>query len=350
MTTMSFDYHRPQSLEEASSILLEAGPRATLLAGGTDLLVRMKRGLLTADVVVDLRDVEELSLCEPRPEGFWLGAMCTAATIAGDVSLQRLFPAVTQASRQLGAMQVRNMATLGGGLCSGLRCQFRDQSQYWRSTIGACLLDSGATCHADARGRCLATIANDIPPALVALGARLELHGPSGARQIDAEQLYTGDGQRHLALEPGELLVGAALPWARRAPQWLSISRKTRLRKAIDRPLVAVSIAAELGPEAEIRDLRIAACGQGPAVELVPGLQPFIGARLDDAVASSIGRQVARWFTPTPAIRVDARWRRLSTNVLVRRALGQLAEQAKQAPFELDDDENENLRSPKEQA
>lgn len=325
----SFEYHRPSSLAEASSLLIEGGDRVALLAGGTDLVVRLKRGLRRADLVVDLGGLDELSGIEERVDGLWLGAMARPWDLATHPALRQRFAAVAESAAVVGAMQVRSMATLGGALCGGLRCQLRDQSRFWRRTLGACLQDGGDRCHASATGRCLATVAADLPPALVAAGAEVELRGPEGRRTMPAERLYTGDGLRPLTLEPGELITGALLPWSVRAPRRLSSYRKTALRRSIDRPLVGLAAAVELSTSAEIEVLRIALCGDGPAVQLVDGLEGFVGAQLTPEVAASVGRQVAARFVPTPALRVDRAWRRTMATVMARRALGELAERAR---------------------
>lgn len=331
--TRSFEYHRPGSVEEASSILVEGGGRAAVLAGGTDLLARVKRSLRSLDVVVDLGGLDELGRIEERAEGLFVGATARAWEIARHGTVAACFPALARAAGLVGGVQIRHMATLGGAVCSGLRCQLRDQSRFWRATIGPCLLDGGPACHArpGAGPSCAATAACDLPPALAALGAVLEIHGPAGRRELPVEAAYTGDGLRPLALDPGEIVLGARLPWSRRAPLVRSHYEKLRLRKAVDRPLVGVALALALEPGGAIAELRVAACGQGPAVQLVPGLEPFVGAELTTEVTEAIGRQVSRWFVPSPALRIDQAWRRAVAGLMVRRTAEALARAARRA-------------------
>jgi 4-hydroxybenzoyl-CoA reductase subunit beta len=218
------------------------------------------------------------------------------------------------------------MATLGGALCSGLRCQYRDQSLFWRQTIGPCLRSGGATCHATGGATCVATVACDLPPALAALDGSIEVHGPEGSRRLPVDGLYSGDGLRHLTLDRGEIVTGLLLPWP--AEKTVSSYEKIRLRRAVDRPLVGVAVAAILSCDQELQGLRIATCGSGPRVQLIDGLDPFLGSRLDEPVAQAIGRVVSRAFLPTPAVRVDVDWRRHLAGTVARKALVELAVQA----------------------
>jgi len=325
MTTLACDYHRPRTIEEASSILLEGGARAALLAGGTDLVVRLKRSLRSVDVVVDLAEIDELRRLEETVDGMWLGAMVTAADVARQGTMRARFPAVAEAARSVGGLQIRHMATVGGALASGLRCQFRDQSSFWRATLGACLAAGGGSCHARPGDGCVATVACDLPPAIAASEGQVVIAGPRGRRTSSIGALSTGDGTRPLRLAAGEVIVGVILPWKAGAPWRSSVYMKTRLRRAVDRPLVGLALSAELADHGELVHLSMSVCGNGPAVTQVPGLEPFIGARLEQPVADAIGRHVSRWFEPSPAIRIDVPWRRAVAGVMARRALESIA-------------------------
>jgi CO/xanthine dehydrogenase FAD-binding subunit len=385
----SFEVLRPRHVEEVTSALLENGDRAALLAGGTDLLVRLKRSQRSLDVVVDLGGLAWLASIDEQSAGLRLGALATPAAIAGHPLVRRFFPGLHQAARLVGACQIRSMATVGGALCSGLRCQFRDQSRYWRETLGPCLAHGGAACHAvlcdvsvlggnpflekgfspgppsrktseilscehpqmvpgsksfeegvrgrnfpatpekslpRVRDRCVATVACDLPPALAALGGIAEVVGADGTRSVPVESLYRDDGLRHLDLARGELVTGVLVPWPARTS--LSTYAKARLRKAVDRPLVGVAVAADVGPDREIRAIRVAVCGSGPRVQVVEGLEPFIGARLDEPVAEAVGRAVHRAFHPSPALRIDPAWRRHCAGVLIRRSLEEVLQRS----------------------
>lgn len=325
-----FEHFRPSRLDEATAVLLEGGARAALLAGGTDLVPRLKRGQRALDVVVDLGGIAELGEVTATADGVRLGAMASPYDLARNGLVAERFPAVAEAARAVGAMQIRGMATLGGALASGLRCQFHDQTPFWRGANGPCLRDGGERCHATGRDLCVATQACDLPVALAALGARVEIRGPEGTRELEVTELQTGDGLAPLALGPGELVVAATLPWA--ASRLEGTYRKLRLRKAVDRPLLGLGLAAGVSEGGALESLRVAACGVGPAVRLAPDLEPFLGSRLDAALAGAIARSVARWLTPSPALRVDVAWRAGMGRVLVERGLEAIAKRAAARP------------------
>ncbi len=321
-STGIFDCFRPRSLAEAIAVLLENGDHAALLAGGTDLLVRLKRAQRSVDVVVDLNGMEELRRIEATPQGVEVGALVTPAMIATHPLFQSSgFNALTKAAAAVGALQVRNMATVGGALCNGLRCQYRDQSSFWRSSHGYCLREGGDLCHATGlSSQCVATQSCDLPPAFLALNAHVRIIGPDGMRNTPLADLYTDDATHPLALERAEILSDVILPWPTPATQ--SDYRKLRLRQAIDRPLLGIATQIGLSEELIINGINIAVCGVGPAIRLVPTLESFIGAQLDAPLSQAIGRVVSRWISPSPVFReVDMTWRKAMGHELVVKQL-----------------------------
>jgi len=119
-TQSSFDYYRPRSLNEAVACLLEAGPRAAVMAGGTDLVPRLKRRQRNLDVVVDLSGIGDLRAVEPTERGLVIGALSTPRELSTSKTIRRSFPALHEASRAIGAVQIRATSTLGGAIASRL--------------------------------------------------------------------------------------------------------------------------------------------------------------------------------------------------------------------------------------
>jgi CO/xanthine dehydrogenase FAD-binding subunit len=179
----------------------------------------------------------------------------------------------------------------------------------------------------------VATHACDLPPALLAMGALVEVHGPDGSRAVPVEELYTGDGLRPTTLGPGEVICGVRIPWP--AQDHLSTYAKLRVRKAVDRPLLGLAIAGLLAADLRVRGLRIGVVGVGPAVSLVPGLADFDGVRLDSPAIAEVARLAAEWLRPSPALRVDPAWRRAMGRTLVERGLEALVRRAAARPTRL---------------
>src|SRR6266581_7983833 len=202
-------------------------PESRLLGGGTDLIVNIRRGIVAPPVLIDVNHVEELRTVRADARTLEIGAAVKLAELAAHEEVMRHYPVVAQAAGFIAGPTHRNMGTLGGNLCLDTRCLFYNQSEWWRAANHHCLKTTGDICHVapKSRGVCFATFSGDLAPALLTLGAEVDLAGPEGRRTLPLQQLYigharhdgsaAGDGKDYLALRPGELVVGVR---ARHAP------------------------------------------------------------------------------------------------------------------------------------
>ena len=133
-----FRLERPTSLADAAA-LLAAEPRARLLAGGTDLVPNLRRGIEQPSMLVDLGAVHGLAGVEAGDHGLRLGAGVTLARLAADAGIAGSHPAIAEAARCAAGPGHRGVATLGGNLCLDTRCVFYNQSEWWRAANGYCL-------------------------------------------------------------------------------------------------------------------------------------------------------------------------------------------------------------------
>ncbi|HYA46694.1 MAG TPA: FAD binding domain-containing protein, partial [Burkholderiales bacterium] len=226
-----FDYRAPRSVAEAARILGGEGPRAMLLAGGTDLLPNMKRRQQTPATLVALRGVEELRTIASG-NGLTIGAGITLTEVVAAKAVRESYAGLTQAAAQVATPHLRNMATLGGNLCLDTRCSYYDQSYEWRKAIDFCLKKDGETCWvATASKRCVAVSSTDTAPALIALRAKVQLVSAMGSRELALEDLYRNDGIEYLARKPEEILTQVQLPDSR---GWKSTYWKLRRRGSFD--------------------------------------------------------------------------------------------------------------------
>src|SRR5882724_13619840 len=199
-----FDYRAPATLGEAARILANERPDATLIAGGTDLLPNMKRRQMAPKVLVSLRHVAEL-----KRNGAALGAGITLTEIVRKTSLPR---GLRQAAAQVATVHLRNMGTIGGNLCLDTRCNYYNQNYEWRKAIDFCMKKDGAICWvATGSKRCVAMSSTDCAPALIALGARVQLASAKGEREIPVEALYRNDGIDYIRRRPDEILAEVLL-------------------------------------------------------------------------------------------------------------------------------------------
>ena len=317
-----FTLHRPESLAEA--VALGGAGGARLLAGGTDLIPNLRRGLEQPASLVDLSRVRELHQLEEAADGaLVIGAGVTLATLTSDPLVARALPALADAARAVAANTHRASATLGGNLCQDTRCVFYNQSEWWRSTNGYCLKRNGTRCHVAPQGeRCHAAFCSDLAPVLLVAGAQVQLDGPSGARTLPLAQLYRDDGAAHLALQPGELRVRVRIP-PRAADERIAFA-KTRVRGGIDFPLAAAAIALHLR-DGRIASLRAALSGTNSLPLAIEGTDALEGSPVDDASAKKLRQLVQKQVQPMRSTATPAQYRREAAGTLAERLLRQLA-------------------------
>jgi len=229
-----FTLHRPASLAEAVALLARE-PSARAIAGGTDLVPNLRDGLGAPAALVDLTAIAGLDAIEVAADGnATIGAAVTLARLARDEALAGVLPVLREAALVIAGPGHRTLASVGGNLCLDTRCVYYNQSAWWRRANDYCLKHGGETCHVAPQGkRCHAAFAGDLAPALIALGAEVDVVGPEGARRLPLEDLYADDGAAHLALARGELLAGVRV--AAQPPGARSAYRKARAARSTSR-------------------------------------------------------------------------------------------------------------------
>ena len=317
---------RPTTVSEAVTILVEVGPAAMVVAGGTDLIPNLKHELFTPDVLVSLGAIDELKGIREEAGG-WIaiGAMTSIADVAASELLRRRTPALAQAASLVAGPQLRSMGTLGGNVMLDTRCQWYNQTYFWRSALGFCLKKDGTLCHVVAGGKkCVAAASNDTAPALMTLGAMLEIEGPEGRRSLPVDEFWVADGIWNKKLEPGEILVEARIPPTPAGHR--GAYGKLRERGSIDFPLLGVAARIDLdaGGVVERADLVVTALAARPlriqqAAAILAGAKtgtPGFEERISEAADQAYKR-----CHPLENIPGDADYRREMVPVLVRRTL-----------------------------
>jgi len=321
-----FDLLRPRTVSEAVTLLAEHGPAAMLVAGGTDLLPNLKHELFTPDVLVSLAGVEELRGIRGREDGgIAIGAMTSLEEVAASPLVRERAPALAQAASLVAGPQLRSMGTLGGNVMLDTRCQWYNQTYFWRSALGFCLKKDGTLCHVVAGGRkCVAAASNDTAPALMTLGASLSIEGPQGRRTVPVDEFWVADGIWNKKLEPGEVLAEVWVPPT--AAGHRGAYGKHRARGSIDFPLLGVAARIDLDPSGAVADadLVVTALAARPlriarARALLVGTRPGEGGHAE-AVAK-VAEQAHRQCHPLENVPGDAEHRREMVPVYVRRTL-----------------------------
>ena len=257
---------KPRSLADAVAALGET-PDARLCAGGSDLIVNMRHGLVDAKTLVDISGIEALKTITPERAGLRIGAGVTLSRLRAD---PRLLPygAIPMAAAAVAGPTHQNVATLGGNLCVDTRCIYYNQSQWWRAANDFCLKYQGTICHVAPKGnRCRAAYSGDLAPALMVHDAEVEIMGPAGPRQIPLRDFFIEDGADYLALAPDEILVAVHLP----APGATSAYGKIRVRSAIEFPLAGVAVAATKHAKAHSFAFALTGTNSAPIYAEMPG-------------------------------------------------------------------------------
>jgi carbon-monoxide dehydrogenase medium subunit len=281
MILPDFELHRPETLKEACALLKKLGGTARVIAGGTDLLVDLKRGLTGVTHLVSLRRIEELRAIIKDPDGtLRLGPMVTPNEIGASPIVRESHLALSEAALTMAAYQIRNRATLGGNLVS-------------------------------------AVPSADLPPTLIAMGAWLLISGDGGRREVALEDFFVGP--RETVLGEEEILAQIVVPPPKPGTGAFYIKHSLRDASA----LAVVGVAALLRMKGdECQDARIVLGAVAPTPLLTERAGAALkGAKPDDDAIAKAARLAAEEARPISDLRGSADYRRTLTEVLADRAL-----------------------------
>lgn len=274
-------YYRPNTISEALTILSGEGPDARPLGGGTDLMVRIRAGLLRPKVLVDIGRIG-LDTIHPAGDAVVIGAMCTMAQLQRDATATRHLPALAQAASRVGANQIQHMATVGGNVCN-------------------------------------ASPAADTACALVALEARVMLRTVGGVRSLPIGEFLRGPGAT--ALEPGELLEAFSIPLPAQDPAAHQSFNKVGGRNALVCSLAAVAGMTRI-VDGLVQSCNLALAAVGPTC-MRPGRAEALvtGEALTDELCRTAAAAAAAESQPIDDHRATGEYRRRLVAALVREHL-----------------------------
>ena len=252
MRLPKFEYRAARSVDEALDWMSQFAPavdkdpaaRAMLMAGGTDVLPNMKHKVFTPEVVIGLRTIAALQGIDyDADRGLRIGAGVRLRELATSPIVRAHYPALASAAASVSTPQLRQMGTIGGNVCLDTRCNYYNQSEFWREAREFCLKKGSDVCRVAPGGTgCYAVSSCDTAPALIALGATAHIASPDGNRIVPVYRLYQDDGIRPVQLHRGEVLTDFYLPAM--TGDWRSIYAKYRVRGAFDFPIASVAAAA----------------------------------------------------------------------------------------------------------
>jgi 4-hydroxybenzoyl-CoA reductase subunit beta len=234
------------------------------------------------------------------------------------------WPSVARSAGLVSSPPLRNAGTIGGNLCVDTRCNYYNQSESWRASIGYCMKKDGDICLvAPGSSVCWALSSSDTAPVMISLDAEATLVGPDGERRVRVTDLYGQDGIHYLAKRPEEILTEIHVP---DRTGWRSTYRKLRRRGSIDFPILGVAAAVKLGAGGVVEEARIVL----GAVDVRPvearDAQEFLRGRPLDRetieMAAGIAYKPAR---PLDNADLAYAWRKRMARIEVARALRELA-------------------------
>jgi 4-hydroxybenzoyl-CoA reductase subunit beta len=320
-----FEYHQPRSLKQATKALSDLGADAMLVAGGTDVYPKMKRGQFTPRHLISLRLLRDLKGIRQTKEGFWIGAGESLTTVANHRLIAKHFPALAHAAHSVSTPQLRNMGTIGGNVLVDTRCNYYDQTYFWRQAVGFCMKKDGDICLvAPGSTKCLAIASSDTAPVLVSLGAEAILFGPNGERRVKLMDLYRDDGIAYSAKAKDEVLKGLFIP--RQSLSRRNVYLKLRRRGSFDFPILGVAATMELKDSGECRDVSVVLTAVASAPKVVAEATSLLqGKKVTKELIDAVADAAAKLSHPLDNADLDYWYRKRMAKVYTQRALAQLA-------------------------
>lgn len=291
MLLPKFEYFAPKSVGEAC-LLLSQKEKAKVIAGGTDLLVKMKKREALPQSLIGLRNIPNLDYIQyDEVEGLRIGALASIQSIADSPIIRKRFDILAEAAATMGTPQVRNMGTIGGNLCN-------------------------------------ASPSADTAPPLLVLGASVRLVSQAGERVIGLEKFFTGPGETVLQSDEilTEIQISTNLP-----PNTGGAYLKLLPRSNVDLAAVSVAVLITLGPKNGIcNDVKIALGAVAPTpLRAYKAEEAVKGKELERSVIELAAQLASEEARPISDLRSSAEYRREMVKVLTKRAIRQAWERAK---------------------
>lgn len=279
-----FEHLEAQTVEGACSLLARYKGEARLIAGGTDLLVSMKRKEMCPRYLIDIKAIPELDYIRHNGEGLKIGALATMHDIESSPVIRERFSILADTAHQIGTPHIRNVGTVGGNLCH-------------------------------------AAPSADMAPSLIGLEAKAKINGTKGERVIALEEFFVAPGES--ALQDGEMLTEIQVPDP--PPNTCGVYLKLPARTAIDIAVAGVAVIARLDSE-RIVDARIVLGAVAPTPIRARKAEEIIkGKAVENGIIEKAAKAAADEAEPISDIRGSAEYRREMVEVLTRRAIKQAA-------------------------
>ena len=309
-----FQYLEPADLEEALSIISTRKETVKIMAGGTDLVNRMKWRLIEPAFVMNigkLRSMDGIDLLDTETV---IGANTRLREIAGAPAVNKRFRAIAEAAFQVASPAITNMATAGGNILQNTRCMYYNQSGMVLNGLERCHKRGGNVCLAvKGSKRCFSVYQGDMAPAFMAFDARCVLEKKGSARTVSVAELFTGSGAAPFALGADELLTKIIIP----NPMGIygSAYRKLRLRGSTDYPLASAAAYVSVAEDRKVTRCRLVIGAAGTAPKVIDRASPEAGFE-------EIVQKAYELVEGADTLQMPGAYRRKMVRVLAKRAIG----------------------------
>jgi len=278
-------------------------PGAEAIAGGTDLMTVMKKGIREPEALINLKNIEPMKGFQDDGGDLQIGALTTITDIETSPLVNERYPVLSQAAATVGTLQLRNAGTVGGNLCQDVRCW------YFRHPDVRCWLKGGDACYARygnnrhhalfGLSACIAANPSDVAPALVVLDARARVIGPKGSREVSVESLYKlpdPDRRKQDVLDTGELIESVVIP----PPPEQSTGVYLKIMERATWSFAMVSVAVQIDWEgAKVHNGRIVLGGVAGIPWRAEAAEKLLsGKEIDDALAAQVGETAVSGADP----------------------------------------------------
>ncbi len=284
------EYHAPQTVDDAVSLLSNAELPAKVLAGGTDLIIQLRAQVDNPHVIVDVKKIPSMLDAKLDADGLTLGASVSCAELSAREDIKSAYPGLVESAYLIGSTQIQGRASVGGNLCNS-------------------------------------SPAADTIPALMAVSASCVIVGPGGEREVSVDDFVTGVGTN--CMEKGEFLLSLKIP--KPAPRTSDAYLRFIPRTEMDIAVAGAGVSVTLDEDGTCTAARVAICAVATTVLLVPdAVAALIGTKIDADALQAAADASSALASPINDRRGTIEFRKHVVGVLTRRAAAIAAERAKE--------------------